>query len=479
MLNQMTAVLARQLENLKHGDHVCPIHDRPPELLAVAVPFIQEGLARGERCIYAADEAMGAEAVKSLGAREVADAQETGALQFIEKHATYIPAGRFDPDAMIGFLDRAESEALAQGFSGLRYAGDMTWALAADIEAERLVAYEARLNHFLKGRRAIILCHYCRSHFDPALLHDILRTHPTIILNANVWSNPYYEPPEFLLHPAKEDALDFKRRRVEWWMERLQNVMAADEKRIQTEATLREMRDALLRNSRATTMGEIAASIAHEINQPLTAMVTNAETGLRWLTGASPDLNEIREVLDQISQEGHRASEIIKRIRRLLETGDTEFTEVDVNGLVREVLKLAAQELRDHKVTASLSLDRNIALIMGDRIQLQQCLMNLIINAIEAMTDEPEATRSLKVSTSMEEGSVVIGVADAGPGIRPGIAEHVFNPFFTTKKGGIGLGLSICRSIIESHGGQIAMKSGESRGAIFQLRLPAAASKST
>ena len=469
----MTARLEQQLDSLKHGDHVCPIHDRLPELLAVAVPFIRDGLARGDRCIYAADDSTTAEAIKALGKSEVARAQDAGALHFIDKRTTYVPSGRFDPDAMIAFLNRAETEALSHGFSGLRYAGDMTWALEADIEAERLIAYEAKLNHFLIGRRAVILCHYCRTHFDPALVHDILRAHPTIIMGENVWSNPYYEPPELLLNPEKEVALEFKRRRVDWWIERLQNVMAAEQERIRTEAALRETRDAFLRFSRATTMGEIATSVAHEINQPLTAMVTNAAAGLRWLAGNPPNLGEVHKALDQILQDGHRVSEIIQRIRRLVEKGEAEFTELNVNSLVEEVLKLVRQELWDHKVTVRTNLDRNVASIKGDRVQLQQCLLNLIVNAIEAMVDEPEAARRLSVNTATEESEVVIAVEDTGPGISLWNPDQLFDPFFTTKKGGIGLGLSICRSVIESHGGQIVAKSGESCGATFQLRLPA------
>ncbi|MBL8644060.1 MAG: MEDS domain-containing protein [Rhodospirillaceae bacterium] len=473
----MTTRLEQQLDGLRHGDHVCPIHERLPELLAVAVPFIRDGLARGERCIYAADDSTTTEAIAALGKSEAARAQNAGALHFIDKRATYVPSGRFDPDAMIGFLDRAETEALSQGFSGLRYAGDMTWALETEIEAERLISYEARLNHFVSGRRVVILCHYCRTRFDPALLHDILRAHPTIIMGEDVWSNPYFEPPELLLNPEKEVALEFKRRRVDWWIERLRSVMAAEQERIRTEAALREARDALLRISRATTMGEIAASIAHEINQPLTAMVTHAAAGQRWLAGNPPNLDEVRGILDQISRDGHRMSEIIQRIRRLLEKRETEFTQIDVNGLVGEVLKLVGQELRDNKIIVRTNLDMNAAPIMGDRVQLQQCLLNLIVNAVEAMTDVPEVARRLSVNTATEGGEVVIAVEDTGPGISLKNADQLFDPFFTTKKGGIGLGLSICRSVIESHGGQIVMKSAVPRGAIFQLRLPTIAPK--
>jgi len=166
----MTVAFEKQLDSLKHGDHVCPIHDRLPELVGVAVPFIREGLARGERCIYAADDSTTAEAIKALGKLEAARAQETGALHFIDKRATYIPSGRFDPEAMIEFLNRAEADALSEGFSGLRYAGDMTWALEAEIESERLIAYEAKLNHFLAGRRAV---------GASALSHRSLQAHVT------------------------------------------------------------------------------------------------------------------------------------------------------------------------------------------------------------------------------------------------------------------------------------------------------------
>ncbi|MGE4064171.1 MAG: MEDS domain-containing protein [Rhodospirillaceae bacterium] len=470
----MATTLEQQLRKLGQGDHVCPIHDRETELVSVAVPFICEGIARKERCLYAVDSPtikLATEALHKANVR-VAEVQSAGALVFLDKKATYLPTGHFDPQAMIAFLREQEAQALARGYSGVRYAGDMTWALEPGMEPDRLIAYEALLNKFLKTSRAVILCHYCRPSFDPALLHDILRTHPTVILGDHIWSNPYYEPPELLLSPEKEIALDYKRRRVNWWIERLQDVMTMEQARARAEADLVQTREELLRISRVSTIGEIASSIAHEINQPLTAVVTNAEVSIRWLDRDPPNLAEIREAMTEIVRDGHRAAAVIQRIRALMQKQEAEYIELNVNELVEETLELVERELKDHHVSARTDLDSSLAPVHGDRIQLQQCLLNLLINAVEAMEATPADMREVTVATVSDGGDVLITVTDTGPGIGQAQTGHLFDPFFTTKKGGVGLGLSICRTIIEAHGGRISAFSSAPSGTQFQVRLP-------
>ena len=238
----MYTLLERELANLKPGDHLCPIHDSSVDQLAVAVAFISVGLARGERCVFVADEHSVQEIVRAFEAARVDAARERGrgALRILTKGDTFLLSGGFHPEAMIDFLRQAEAAALADGFSGLRFLEEMSWALEAKVDDDQLVEYEARLTDFLAKSRTIISCHYNRARFNPCLIHDMLRTHPLVILGELVSPNPFYEPPEFVLCGDQMARKEFKRKRVDWWIARLTEAMKAEMDRNRAEAELRE-----------------------------------------------------------------------------------------------------------------------------------------------------------------------------------------------------------------------------------------------
>jgi len=243
------------------------------------------------------------------------------------------------------------------------------------------------------------------------------------------------------------------------------------------EEALRELRRELARASRQTTMGAMTASIAHEINQPLSAIVTNGEVGLRWLTRAQPDLDEVRGALRRIVDDGLRASEVIRSIRAMFGKDRREKTPVNVDDVIREVLALTHSELESQQVTLQTELRNAHVEVMGDRIQLQQVFLNLIMNAIEAMAPVRDRARVLVMTTgSGESDETRITVRDSGTGIDPNDGDKIFRPFFTTKSHGIGMGLAICRSIIEGHGGRLWVSPGDTHGAVFHINLPNAAS---
>jgi PAS domain S-box-containing protein len=229
----MTTELERQLIDLKQGDHVCLIYENTAEQLAAAVPFIKDGLARGERCVYIANDRTVEEVVQALAAAGVDVAEECrkGALRLLTKEDAYFQSGEFAPQAMIDFVRQAESEALAEGFSGLRLAGEMTWALGPEPGCERLIEYEALLNRLLVNKRAVILCQYHRSRFDAPCIHDVLRTHPLAILGDQVCTNPYYEPPELVLDVQPQASAAFLAKRVDWWIAQLKRARAAEQER--------------------------------------------------------------------------------------------------------------------------------------------------------------------------------------------------------------------------------------------------------
>jgi signal transduction histidine kinase len=228
--------------------------------------------------------------------------------------------------------------------------------------------------------------------------------------------------------------------------------------------------------SRLTTMGEMAATIAHEINQPLAAIVANGNAGLRWLKNRTPDLEEVEQTLKRIVKDGHRAGETIRTIRTTLRKSGQLKTLLDVNELVRGVIAVANNELAKHRVQVQTALAPGLPDVLADRVQLQQVMWNLIVNAAESMDTVIDRARLLQVKSEMNDAaSVVLTVEDSGVGIDPRHCNRIFEAFFTTKSNGIGMGLSICRSIVEAHGGMLSTSAGHPHGSIFRVVLPVAA----
>jgi len=227
------------------------------------------------------------------------------------------------------------------------------------------------------------------------------------------------------------------------------------------------------RVERLTTMGEMAASIAHEVNQPLAAIVASGNAGLRWLGNATPDLGRVHGVLQRVVRDGLRASEIVGSVRAMFRKDVGERGPIDVNDLVAEVLALLNSELRYEQVSVQVRLGDGLPGVLADRVQLQQVFVNLLTNGIDAMRSVRDGPRLLRVGGQVvESDGVLITVADTGPGIDPEVRDRIFDPFFTTKPNGMGLGLSICRSIVEAHGGRVWVSPGNPHGTVFQLMLP-------
>jgi PAS domain S-box-containing protein len=241
--------------------------------------------------------------------------------------------------------------------------------------------------------------------------------------------------------------------------------------RKRAEEALRQAQTDLARVSRVTTMGELTAALAHEVNQPIAAAVTNANTCLRWLTRDHPDVEEARAAAMRIVKDGTRAGEIIKRIRLLFQKGTPQRELVDVNEIIREMIVLFRSEATRYDVQIRTALALDLTQVMADRVQLQQVLMNLFINAIDAMKDE-DGNRELNIKSERAEGEqLVVCVSDSGVGLPPREADQIFNAFFTTKSHGTGMGLRISRSIVESHGGRLWAADNSPRGASFYFTL--------
>jgi PAS domain S-box-containing protein len=242
----------------------------------------------------------------------------------------------------------------------------------------------------------------------------------------------------------------------------------------ESERRYRETQMELAHANRVATIGQLAASIAHEVKQPIGAAVANAHGALRWLGRRPPELEKVREGLEAIVETGHRAGDVVDRIRVLIKKGPPRNERVDINDSIREVIELTRSEAVKNDVSVQADLAEDLPLIHGDRVQLQQVILNLIMNAVEAMSGASDGKRELLISTrNSEPGYVLVGVRDRGPGLAPATLEQIFDAFYTTKPGGLGIGLSICRSIIEAHGGRLWASANVPHGAIFEFTLPA------
>jgi C4-dicarboxylate-specific signal transduction histidine kinase len=245
-------------------------------------------------------------------------------------------------------------------------------------------------------------------------------------------------------------------------------------KRRRAEDAMHEARDTLLRVTRLSTMGELSASIAHEVNQPLGAILANSQACLRFLAEPAPNFGEVKEAVEEMIGDCRRASEVLRRVRALGKNAPPERKPLDISDAIGEVLALTQQALRRYEVTLRTELAPNLPLVQADRIQVQQVVLNLVMNAIEAMRETNHYPRLLRLkSESDEHGNVIVTVADNGAGFDAAHLEHIFDAFFTTKAEGMGMGLSICKSIVHAHGGRLSAAAGAPHGAVFCFSLPA------
>lgn len=248
----------------------------------------------------------------------------------------------------------------------------------------------------------------------------------------------------------------------------------------QANETLREREAELTHVTRVLTIGELTASIAHEVNQPLAAIVTNGNACLRWLGGATPNLSEGRQAVERIIKDSYRASEVIARIRTLVKKTPPRNDLVDLNEVIVEVLALAQSEARRNRVSVNRQLGNDLPRVRGDRVQLQQVILNLIINGFEAIAKSKDSSRELSISSDVDDANnVIVAVKDSGEGLDAANLERVFDAFYTTKPEGMGMGLAISRTIIESHGGRLWATPNSPKGAVFQFTLSTAMDDAT
>jgi C4-dicarboxylate-specific signal transduction histidine kinase len=460
------------------GTHFFMFYETKEDLLDTLVPYFKAGLESGELCLWLVAEPLTEEKATNALRDAVPELDRYLADRSIEiqRGQGFYFSGD-DPDLQHAIRTWAEKtdSALARGYAGFRLSASTAWLERKDWNA--FSDYEGEVNNSIGNWRMTALCTYPLVGSTAAEILDVTRTHQFAIARRNRgWE--VVETSE--LRQAKSEIKrlnDELERRV---IDRTRQLAAANDEmrkemteRQRAEEALQEAQGELARVTRALDMGELAATIAHEVNQPLAAIVTNGNFCLRRLEGLPPDLSDLQAAIAEIVNDGARASSVISRIRSLLMKGAPRRTELDINKIIQDVSFLLRHELARSHVSVTTDLAPDLPRVAGDQVQLQQVLINLIMNALDAMRSSMEQPRKLWMRSAKSTDGVSVRIRDSGPGIEPELATRIFEPFFTTKAEGIGMGLSISHSIIESHGGQLSLVSS-SPGALFEFILPGA-----
>jgi C4-dicarboxylate-specific signal transduction histidine kinase len=467
------------------GAHFSIFYETKRDLLDTVVSYFKAGLAKDEACVWATSGFLTEEEAKQGLRRRIVDLDRHLAAHGIEimpARALYFRRGRVDAKRVIDAWRRKLRDALDNGYQGLRVYGDLS---AIDgPHRQGIKACERKLHAAIKADRMIVGCAYPLARTPAADILETARLHSYVVVRRKgEWE--IIQIPE--LKQAKKEIRrlnEVLERRVIGRTKQLadtnEELKAHIAERERAEERLQAAQAEISRVARLTTMGALAASVAHEINQPLTATVANTQTALRWLAMRPPNLKEARRTAERALADANRAGEVVKRMRALLTRARPRFVSLDINDLTREVLALTRSDQDSHQVKVQTKLSPKLPRVRGDRIQLQQVMLNLISNSIAAMRANKSRPRNLLVSTRMNgAGAIHVAVADSGPGPDPKTAGRLFDPFFTTKPDGMGLGLSVCLSIVEAHGGRLWVSANRPRGAVFQFALPAAAKRAT
>jgi C4-dicarboxylate-specific signal transduction histidine kinase len=419
------------IDKVPFGIHVCHFYRGREDLVDALVPYFAAGLHNNERCVWVTPFST-EEAASALG-RELTgiDAMvDRGQMQIFDAKTWHTRTQGMDESAIVQFWLQEEQNALTKGYQGLRSAVNTSSLYVEDWDT--LMNYEGAVSESIRDRRILMLCSYDAQKCQATSVLEAVRTH--------------------------QHALD--RRDVNWEIDSV----------IREEA-LRAMRARLEHATQLATVAELSAAIAHEVNQPLAAVVTNASACLRWLSAEPPNLERARLTSERMLRDANAASEVINGVRALFKQSTPATSPVKLNEVIEEVFQLMLAEASGGGVTIETNLERDLPRTLADRVQMQQVIVNLVRNGIEAMEGMIDVPKLLSIRARREGGQHVrVEVCDRGRGLQD--PENAFKPFFTTKKSGMGMGLAICRSIVEAHRGHLWAMQNEGWGATFCFTLP-------
>ncbi len=444
------------------GAHFCLFYETKQDLLDTLISYCKSGLESGEYCLWIVAEPLTIEEARDALKGAVPDLDGYFAdsrLEIVPARDWFLQGGTFDGKRLTASWYEKLASLSSRDYPGMRITGDTTWLSKKDWT--HFCDYEDGLNEVIGNRRLAVLCTYPLAACGAPQILDVVRTHQFVLARRHgSWD---------VLETATLKRAKGELKRLNEELEQRVEERTGELKR--ASEALHEAQTQLAHVNRVTTVGQLAASITHEINQPLAAVVNNGNACLRWL--AAQNLEEARRSAELVIADGHRASDIVSRIRALFKKAPLQNSAVDVNEAILEVISLTHGEVVKYGVAAQTQLAQGLPLIQGDRVQLQQVILNLIINAVEAMSGVNEGSRELLISSAKDaSGGVLVAVQDSGPGLNPEGFDRLFDAFYTTKTGGMGMGLSVCRSIVEQHGGFIRASRKAAPGATIQFTLP-------
>jgi len=446
------------------GTHFCLFYDTKEDLLDMLISYCKVGLESEEFCLWVVAEPLTIEEATDALKDAMPDIDRylaDSSIEIVSASDWYLEGGTFDLKRVTGRWHEKLARASARGYAGMRVTGDTAWLEKKDWKD--FCEYEEGLNEAVANKRLAVLCTYPLAACGAAEILDVVRTHQFALARRH-GSWDVIETAG--LKQAKAEIKRLNEELEQRVVERTSQLMLASQ-------ALREAQTELAHVNRVTTMGELSASIAHEVMQPVAAAVTNAQAALRWLGAQPPDLEEARQALAHIIKDGNRAGKIIDRIRGLIKRAPSRNDRLDINETILEVVALTRSEVQKNGVSVQTQLAEGLPLIQGDRVQLQQVILNLIINAVQAMSGVSEGSRELLIGAGKDaSGGVLVAVQDSGPGLNPESFDRLFDAFYTTKPGGMGMGLSICRSVVEAHAGRIWASRTAGPGATVQFTLP-------
>jgi len=466
------------------GTHVCLFYETKDDLLDTLVCYCKAGLESQEFCLWVIAEPVTEQEARHALKQVVPDLDRYLAdhsIDIVSADDWYLEGGTFDLKRVMSGWHERLALALARGYAGVRVTGDTAWLERKDWKD--FCEYEETLNEAIANQHLAVLCTYPLGACGAAEVLDVARTHQSVIAKRHE-SWEIIETPG--LKQAKAEITRLNEELEQRVVERTSQLTSVNEElrkemleRKRAEEALHEAHEELAHATRVTTLGELAASIAHEVNQPLSAIIADANACLHWLESDRPDLDSVREALAAMAKDGDRAAEVITRIRALLSRSSTAHEPCDLVRVIRDVQPLVEPEFGRHGITLETFLARDVLAVMGDRIQLQQVLLNLLMNAAEAVREVLPERRRLVVRSTVEDRDdgpwVVVAVEDAGIGFAADAAARLFDAFYTTKPGGLGMGLSISRSIIDGHRGRLWATANRDHGVTFRFALPGVA----
>jgi C4-dicarboxylate-specific signal transduction histidine kinase len=445
------------------GAHFCLFYETKEDLLDTLISYCKAGLEGEEYCLWIVAEPLTIEEATDALKDAVPDLDRylaDSSLEIASARDWFLQGGVFDGKRVTGDWYEKLARVSARSYAGMRVTGDTTWLTKKDWK--HFCEYEEGLNEVIGNQRLAVLCTYPLVACGALEILDVVRTHQFVLARRH----GSWDIVETAGLKQAKAAIKLLNEELE------QRVVERTSQLMQASEALREAQTELAHVNRVTTMGELSASIAHEVMQPIAAAVTNAHAALNWLDTQPPDLGEVRQALGRVVKEGDRATNVIGRIRALIRKAPPPRDDLEINEAILEVIALMRGEVVKNGVSVQTQLAEGLPLIQGDRVQLQQVILNLIINAVEAMSGVSEGSRELLIGTGKDaSGAVLVAVQDSGPGLNPESFDRLFDAFYTTKPSGMGMGLSICRSIVEAHGGRIWASRAAGPGATVQFTV--------